>query len=88
MESGSVRTIIVNLTFVFLATVAVVLRFFARRIRRTEFFIEDYMILIALVSEWTLSLYFTICGGVFLPHLSVMYHLRFCLSAMRKHRQL
>lgn len=41
--------IIINVIFVVLATIAVALRFIARRMKRTSFFLEDYLILLALV---------------------------------------
>lgn len=40
---------IVDITFLILATAAVVLRFAARRMKRTQFLVEDYIILAALV---------------------------------------
>ena len=46
---GGVQTITVTIIFVILATIAVALRFLARRMKHVQFAVEDYMVLVALV---------------------------------------
>lgn len=52
LHYDGVKLIIVNGLFIILATIAVILRFVARRMKRAPFFVEDYLLLIALVCSF------------------------------------
>ncbi|KAI9677099.1 MAG: hypothetical protein M1822_008208 [Bathelium mastoideum] len=52
LSVGGLQSVIVSFIFTALATVAVILRFYVRRIKRVTPFPEDWMIVAALVVDW------------------------------------
>ena len=49
LSDGGQTAIVTSVVFSFLATIAVALRFYVRRIKKVEAFLEDWLLFVALV---------------------------------------
>ena len=52
LSHGGLTAIVTSMVFSSLATIAVCLRFYVRRLKRMGVFVEDWLILSALVRPW------------------------------------
>lgn len=82
-DHDSIKFIIVDAILVILATLAVILRFLARRIKRSPFYLEDYMVLVALVRTLVCSAVLS-APDITIVEVQVSFHYFSILSETRQ----